>query len=220
MKRCLVELPVWCLVGIVALLITATWLGFVLTGNESGYINGVSSDGSPLFQDWTAYRYDGSFVGHTSNWRTRVTSVYVLQPPTLSGLIAFWWPAGASIAVALLTLVAALMPTSGPLLRKRIRIPRVRITLFRVMVLIGTVSAWLWLSRLDHYTRVVGTLIFGFMLHAGFRRSFLAKEAKVEGADAKVLSRVGIAGYALVLLLALAWVISILVWDSYQEHRL
>jgi hypothetical protein len=218
MKRYLVELPVWWLV--MALLLTAIWARFALTPNVSDYFTGVSNGGGPLLHDWTAYKYDGSCAGYVSDLRTGFTRVDVLHPPAVSGLIAFWWPAVASIGVGLLTLMAALMPTGRRLLRRRIRIPRVRLTLFRLMVVVGTVSAWLWLGRLDPYTRILGALVFGFMLHAGFRRSFLAKEAKVEGVEAKVLSRAGIAGYSLVLLLALAWVISILVWDAYQEHRL
>ncbi|MGO9465300.1 MAG: hypothetical protein ACLQIB_36275 [Isosphaeraceae bacterium] len=216
MKRYLVELPVWCLV--VTLLLTAIWAGYALTITVNRDSVGGLAVSFPWIGDGARYRYDGSLVAYVrfSSWRS---PVHVILSRTVWGLIAFWWPAIASIGAGLLTLLVALLPITGPLVRKRIRIPRVRLTLFRMMVVIGTVSAWLWLGRLDAYTRILGALVFGFTLYAGFRRGFLAREAKVDGADAKVLSRVGIAGYALVLLLALAWVISILVWVSYQERR-
>ncbi len=218
MKRYLVELPLWCLIAIGALLFTALWAVNALTTNVSGHLTAYLTYDRPFNNDWIAYEYDGSLIAY---WSPRAGRAFtnVIDPPTVSGLVAFWWPAGALIGVGLLTLIAALMPTSGPLLRTRIRIPRVRLTLFRLMVVIGTVSAWLWLGRFDPYTIAAGTLIFGFMLHAGFRRSFLAKEANAEAMADSVLSRAGIVGYSLVLLLALAWVISILVWDSYQERR-
>lgn len=216
MKRYLAAIPVWCLIVIASLLITAIWSGYALWADNPGHIvAGWSWDYSR--RTWTGYTSDGSLVEYTPDWGYFVR---VVEPPTVSGLIAAWWPAAASTGVGLVTVVFTLLPTCGPLLRKRIRIPRPRMTLFRMMVVIGTVSAWLWLGRFDPYTRTAGTLIFALMLHAGFRRSFLAKETKAEAAAATRLSRAGIAGYSLVLLLALAWVVTILVWDSYQERPL
>ena len=217
MKRHLVELPVWSIVTVIFLLVIVIWFALVLTSNESAYVVGISSDGRPLHENWKAYSYDGRLVVYTPDWGSRVQ---VLDNPTAWGLIAFWWPVPASIGIALLTWLAARMPVVGSPLRKKIRIPAVRITLFRVMVVIGTVAAWLWLGRFDLYTRAAGSLIFGFMLHAGFRRSFLAKEAKAESSPATaagtLLSRAGIAGYSLVVILALSWVVCTLVWESYQ----
>ena len=166
---------------------------------------------------WTGYTWDGSFVEYTPGWGCEFL---VIEPPTPLGVIAFWWPAAASVGIGLLTLIITPLPTVGPLLRKRVRIPRARMTLFRMMVVIGTISAWLWLGRFDLYTRTAGTFIFAFMLQAGFRRSFLAKNTNAEAASATALSRAGMAAYSLVLLLALAWVVTILVWDSFQERPL
>jgi len=216
MKQYLAKLPVWGLVVILSLLISAAWLTFVLRNDDRGRVVGISGDGSPLFQDWTAYRLDGSLVGHKFDWGTRRNSVYLIQDPTISGLIAFWWPVAASVGFAFLTLMAALMPARGRFLRKRVPIYGGRITLFRVMVAIGTVAAWLWLGRLDHYTRAAGALVFGLMLYGGFRRSFLTKKSTAEPTPNSALSRAGIAGYSLVLLLASLWLISILIWDSNQ----
>jgi len=219
MKRYLLEVPAWCLIAIGALIFAALWAVDALTTNVSGHLTAYLTCDRPFNNDWISYEYDGSLIAY---WSPRADRAFVnvINPPTVFGLVAFWWPAAASIGVGLLTLIAALVPTGGPLLRKRIRIPRVRLTLFRLMVVIGTVSAWLWLGRFDPYTIAAGTLIFGFMLHAGFRRSFLAKEANALAMADSDLSRAGIAGYSLVVLLALAWVISILVRESYQEHRL
>jgi hypothetical protein len=219
MKRYLVELPTWCLIAIVSLMSTAIWAGYAFLAEMPGDIvgdiwNGWSQDA--LFPTWTGYARDGSLIENTPGWGNQPR---VLEPPTPFGLIAFWWPAVASTGIGLLTIAIAPLPAIGRLLRKRIRVPHARVTLFRMMVVIGTVSAWLWLGRFDSYTRTAGTLIFAFMLHAGFRRSFLAKVTRADGAKTSVLSRTGIAGYSLVLLLALAWVISILVWDSYQVRR-
>lgn len=216
MKRYLFELPVWGLMVVISLLFTSAWLGFILTSRETRYITGISSDGRPLYQDWKAYRYDGSLVEYTPNWGT---GVQLLEPPTFWGLIAFWWPAVASVGLGLSTTLAALALARGRPLRKRIRIAGPRITLSMVMAVIGGVAAWLWLVRFDPYTRAAGTLIFGFMLHAGFRSRFLAKEAKARSAPAAVLPRAGIAGYSIVLLLALVWVICTLVWESYEVVR-
>jgi hypothetical protein len=218
MKQQVVELPVWFLIVAASLLITAAWIILVVKSEDHGYIVGMGGDGSPLFQDWTSYWHDGSFVGHSFNWQTRA-SVYVIRPPTVSGLIAFWWPLALSVGIALPTLIAALMPARGRLLRRRVPIPAVRITLFRIMVVVGAVAAWLWLRQLDHYTKAAGVLISGLLLYAGFRRSFLTRKSRADRARAPVISRAGIAGYSVVLLLAMLWLICTLVWDSYFPVR-
>jgi hypothetical protein len=217
MKRYLVDLSIWCLVAIVSLLLTAMWAAYGFLSSVPGdIVDDVLGWGLEGSWEWTGYTYNGSLIEYTPRWGHQVR---VVKPPTPFGLFAFWWPAVASTGIGLSTLAMTTMPTLGIPLRKRIRVPRARVTLFRMMVVIGTVSAWLWLGRFDGYTRAAGTLIFGFMLHAGFRRSFLAKESMAQAAAPTGLTRAGIAGYALILLLALAWVISILVWDSYQERR-
>jgi hypothetical protein len=216
-KQRFVTLPVWSLIAVVLLLAMTAWLGFALTSSDMSNIVGLSDTGRPLHQSWVAYRYDGSLVLHTPDWGT---PIHILEQPSLKGLIAFWWPAVACTGLGFLTFLACLIPPSAGLLRKRVRIPRARITLLRGMVVIGTVGAWLWLGRFDPYTRAAGTLISGFMLYAGFRRSLLARRADSASTSPTLLSRAGMAGYVLVLLLSVAWVISILVWDSYQARPL
>jgi hypothetical protein len=216
-KQRSITLPVWCLIVVGLLVIVMAWLGFVFTNSETSDAIGLSGTGRPLHQDWKAYRYDGSLVLHTPDWGT---PSQVLEPPSLWGLIAFWWPAALSVGLGFATLLGCLIPQTAGLLRRRIRISGVRITLLRVMVVIGTVGAWLWLGRFDPYTRAAGTLVSGFMLYAGFRRSLLARRAAAALTSPTLLSRAGIAGYLLVLFLSLAWVISILVWDSYQQRLL
>jgi hypothetical protein len=215
MKPYCLELPVWCLLVAVALVFTAIWVVDALTTNVSGQIMARFRSDVPSFGVRRAYLYDGSLAQYVK-WDNKP---YIIEPRSASGLITFWWPVIVSVGIGILAQIFVLLPTLGVPLRKRIQIPRVRLTLFRVMVLVGTVSAWLWLGRLDIDKRIIGTLIIGFMLHAGFRRSFLAKEAIREQEDAKALARAGIAGYSLILILAILWVISILVWELYQEHR-
>jgi hypothetical protein len=219
MKQRLVELPVWCLTVVVSVLIAAAWIMFIVKNDDRGYVVGVAGDGSPLFKDWTSYWHDGSFVGHSFNWQTQAPTVYVIRPPTVSGLIAFWWPLASSLGFALLTLVVALMPERGRLLRKRICIPAVRMTLFRTMVVIGTEASCLWLRQLDHYTKAAGLLIFGLLLYAGFRKSFLARRSRADQAPTTLLARAAVAGYSVVVLLALLWITCTLVWESYFVVR-
>ncbi len=215
MQKSFVAIPVWCLVAVMALLTAALWTVYTLMGYRDGSLAG-GWNWAKVDRSWTGYAYDGSLIEYTPGWGNQVR---IVEPPTVMGFMVAWWPTFTSSSIGLLTLAIALLPNSGRLLRKRTRIPRPRLTLFRVMVVIGTVSAWLWLARFDIHKRIVGTIIFAFMLHAGFRRSFLAKKTNTEAVAGTVLSRAGIAGYSLVLLLAFAWVICILVWDSYQEHR-
>jgi hypothetical protein len=92
-------------------------------------------------------------------------------------------------------------------------------TMIQAMVLIGLISFWLWLVRFDVSLIVVGFTVLVLLLHAAYRRTVLVAETKGAQMGAPVLSRIGIAGYSIAVLLALAWVISILVWDSYQPSR-
>lgn len=240
MKRYVVELPAWGLVIIISILFTSAWLGYLIEPHVwfmglalflaavwFGYaatttvhcgIGGGLSCSFPWNEDGTGYNWRGESALFSSSSRAPFyVPYYVVLPSTILGCLSFWWPVIASVGVGLLTLMASLMPTSRPLLRKRHRIPRPRLTLFRMMVVIGTVSAWLWLGRFQAWIRAGGTLTFGLMLHAGFRGAFLVSHATAEGAQATRLSRAGVALYAVVLLVGVAWVVTILVWDSYQE---
>ncbi len=88
------------------------------------------------------------------------------------------------------------------------------------MILIGLISFWLWLIRFNASLIVVGFIVLVLMLHSADRRSKLVDENRAASISAPTLSRVGIAGYSIAVVLAVAWMISILVWDSYQDlHR-
>ncbi len=85
------------------------------------------------------------------------------------------------------------------------------------MVGIGAISVWLWLSRINGILLLCGIVVLILMIHAAFRRNRLAKEIVSEGPGASTLSRLGLVGYSIAALLAVAWVVCILVWDSYQH---
>jgi hypothetical protein len=195
----------------------AIWGIDALTGNVCGHVMAGMRNDVSFTDDWVSYEYDGSLIAYYSA-RRDPSFANIVIPTTISGLIVYWSPLVAMLGVGLSAPVIALLPTLGRPLRVRIRIPRARLTLFRMMVVIGTASAWLWLGRFDPYTRIAGTVTFALMLYSGFRRSLLAKEYNTEGTPVTGVSRAVIAGYLFAILLALAWVISILVWDSYQAR--
>ena len=87
------------------------------------------------------------------------------------------------------------------------------------MVLIGLISIGLWLIRFDLFWIVSGSLVLLLMLVAGYRRSFVAHEIESGGSRATALPIAGIAGYSIAVLLALAWIICILVWDSFRQGQ-
>lgn len=91
--------------------------------------------------------------------------------------------------------------------------------MLRSMVIIGAISTWLWLTRTTAFWIVCGTPVLLLMLHAANRRSRLAREPKAEGERPTPLSRAGVVGYSLAVLLGLAWVASVLVWDAYEHER-
>ena len=84
----------------------------------------------------------------------------------------------------------------------------------RGMVLIGAVSIWLWLSRTEMFWILCGSLVLLLALLADTRRIGLAHEIKTKGTSTTVGMRLAIAGYWVAVILALAWVISVLVWDT------
>jgi hypothetical protein len=74
----------------------------------------------------------------------------------------------------------------------------------------------LWLMRFDFTVVVAGFIVGSLMVHAAYRRKALLKGIKGERDAAQTLSRIGIAAYTVAVVLALAWVVCILAWDSYQ----
>jgi len=161
------------------------------------------------------YQNSGNVVAFfRDNGTGAVLGPYLVRPASTTGWLTHLWPVIASLGISLIAVGIALVTRRRP--DGAIRVPR--LTMFQVMVAVGAISTWLWLARINLVLTVGGTLVLGLMLHSAYRRGSLAKEIRAEGATATGfgLTRAGFAGYSIAVLLALAWVIIIVVWDSYQ----
>jgi hypothetical protein len=160
--------------------------------------------------------YDGSVVKYVFPYSGGRIGPIVIEPASPTGLWRVWWPLAVSVGGSLLILGVARISVR----RRRgqtIRPPRM--TMIQVMVLVGLTSFGLWLIRFNIFLIIAGFLVLGLLLHTVYRRNSLVDETRADGRNAPALSRIGIAGYSIAVLLALAWLISILVWDSYQRGR-
>jgi hypothetical protein len=92
-------------------------------------------------------------------------------------------------------------------------------SVLRALVGIGTISIWLWLIRTNAFWTLCGTLVLALSLHAADRRSRLVDEIKTQGKTERTLALAGFLGYSIAVVLGVAWVISVLVWDSFQQDR-
>jgi len=162
------------------------------------------------------YMYDGSVVKSIVPYSGGRTVSFVSQPASAIGLWRVWWPVAASVGISLMILGVARIVTGRRSVQAMGR-PRTRT--IQVMVVIGLISFGLWLIRFDKSWIISGSLVLLLMLLAAYRRSFLAHEIESEGRRATALSIAGIAGYSIAVLLALAWVVSVLWWDSYRHGR-
>jgi hypothetical protein len=160
--------------------------------------------------------YDGSVVYHPAQVSGGRRMPIVIQPASAIGFCQVWWTVAVSIVASLLILGLSWIRSRRRSL-KALRRPR--LTMMQSMVLVGLISFWLWLMRFDASLIVVGFVVLVLMLHSAYRRSKLVEEPKAAGTSEIYLSRAGIAGYSIAVLLALAWMISILVWDSYEGIR-
>jgi hypothetical protein len=181
---------------------------------KSSWIPGARGTGRPNIL--IRQMYDGSVVKYICPLLGSRSGPFVIQPASALGLCQVWWPVAASISASLLILAISWL-RSRRRIEKSLRRPR--LTMLQSMVLVGLISFWLWLIRFDVSLIVVGFIVLALMLHAAYRRSKLVDETKAAIISAPTLSRLGIAGYSIAVLLALAWMISILVWDSYQGVR-
>jgi hypothetical protein len=170
--------------------------------------------GAPGANVLVSQMYDGSVVKYVLPYSGGKIGPIVLEPASPIGLWQVWWPLAVSIAGSLLILVVA--RTRRWRHGKTIRPPRM--TMIQVMVLIGLTSFGLWLIRFNQSLIIAGVLVLGLLLHTLHRRNALVEETSARGTNAPALSRIGIAGYSIAVLLAVAWVVSVLVWDSYQVH--
>jgi hypothetical protein len=94
------------------------------------------------------------------------------------------------------------------------RLPQ--ISVLRSLVGIGVISIWLWLFRTNARWTFWGSLVLALSVYAADRRSRLATELKFPEERGRTLALAGVVGYSIAVFLGLAWVISILVWDSFQ----
>jgi hypothetical protein len=122
------------------------------------------------------------------------------------------WQVGTCFGLGLLTLVAWGAWTRRRLTSKRLSRPR--FTMYRRMVVIGAVSIWLWLSRMEMYWIFCGSLVVLLALLADSRRTDLMQEIKTKGASATAWMRLGVACYWVAVILALWWIVCVLVLDS------
>ncbi len=140
----------------------------------------------------------------------------VVQPTSAIGLWQVWWPVAASVGISLLVLGVARIAM------RRLAVQamgRTRIKTIHVMLVIGLISFGLWLIRFDLTWIISGAIVLMLMLLAGYRRALLAQEIEIGGRRAAAMSVAGRAGYSIAMLLAFAWIISVLFWDSFRVGR-
>jgi len=82
------------------------------------------------------------------------------------------------------------------------------------MVVIGAISIWLWLSRMEMFWIFCGSLVVLLALLADSRRSHLTQQIKTKGASVTLWMRLGIACWWVAVILALWWIVCVLVLDS------
>jgi hypothetical protein len=95
---------------------------------------------------------------------------------------------------------------------------RPRFTMFRGMVVIASISIWLWLTRLNLFWILCGSLVLLLALAADGRRSLLAHEIKTEGVSSKVWLRLGVAGCWIAVILASSWIGCVLFAESMYRN--
>jgi len=160
--------------------------------------------------------YDGSVVKYIHPLSGVRSGPIMVRPASAIGLWRVWWPVAASVGISLMILGVARIRTG---LRPVRAVRRPRTKTIQVMVVIGLISFGLWLIRFDISWIISGSLVLLLMLVAAYRRNLLAHKIETEGRSATALSIAGIAGYSVAVLLAMGWVISILVWDSFRHGR-
>jgi hypothetical protein len=178
---------------------------------------GVRIPGVGLANTAVRYNVDGSVWQYIFPFGTgaRIGPIVVrrVSPP---GLWRVWWPVVASAGLTLVILAAARIRTR---LRPVPATGRHRARTIQVMDMIGLISFGLWLIRFDWSQIVAGSSVCALSLIAAYRRFSLVHEINIREGGEKALSIAGIAGYSVAILLASAWLISILWWDSYQHGR-
>jgi hypothetical protein len=127
------------------------------------------------------------------------------------------WLVGTGVGLGLLTL--AVSTARARRLPSSERPGRPRFTMSRGMVVIGAISVWLWLSRMEMFWIFCGSLVLLLALVAENRRNQLAREIKNEGASVTVWMRLAHAGYWVAVILALSWIALVLVLDYLEPAK-
>jgi hypothetical protein len=155
---------------------------------------------------------DGALILHDHGPKGQFKLDQVLRPGSAFGELPLWWLVGTCFGLGLLTFIVP-----GTRVRRRLsptRLKRPRFTMSRGMMVIGAISIWLWLSRMEIYWIFCGSLVLLLALVADSRRSHLAHEIKTKGASVTLWMRLGIACWWAAVILALWWTVCVLVLDS------
>ena len=156
---------------------------------------------------------DGSVVKYVYPWHGGRIGPIVVQAPSAIGLWQVWWPVAASVGFSLLVLGVA------RIVMRRLAVQatrRTQIKTIHVMLVIGLISFGLWLIRFDVTWIITGAIVLLLMLVGGYRRASLANEIEIGERRAAAMSIAGRAGYSIAMLVAFAWIISALFWDSFR----
>jgi hypothetical protein len=162
------------------------------------------------------YRHDGSVAKYIHPYSGGKIGPIELESPSALGLWRIWWPVATSAGASLLIPGIAWLSSRDRHGRAMRRPP---MTMIHVMLIVGLASFGLWLIRFEVSLIISGLVVVVLTLLAAHRRSDLSEEATAETMFRPALSSVGIVGYSLAILLGLAWVVSILVWDAYLHGR-
>ncbi len=178
---------------------TVTWIWFP-TGDPSSPYRSVHIEPNGTL----IVRY------HAPNGQ--VGMVKGLRPGSAIRALPLWWLVGICVGLGLLTLIVSQTRVCRRLSPKRLRRPR--FTMSRGMVVIGAISIWLWLSRMEMFWIFCGSLVVLLALLADSRRSHLTQQIKTKGASVTLWMRLGIACWWVAVILALWWIVCVLVLDS------
>jgi hypothetical protein len=98
------------------------------------------------------------------------------------------------------------------------RLPRLKMQ--QAMMLVGVASVWMWLLGLREGEVVIGTIVLALMLVSLRNRDRVANEIKGSAGRAPAVTSAGIVGYSIAVVLAMAWVASIWIWQVIDHETM
>jgi hypothetical protein len=98
------------------------------------------------------------------------------------------------------------------------RLPRLKMQ--QAMILVGVASVWMWLLGIRGDLVVVGTIVLALMLVSLRNKDRVAGEIQGSAGRAPALTHAGILCYWIAVVLALAWVGSIWIWQVIDHETL